>query len=337
MDGEPMRQCIRCILDENFPGISFDEAGLCSFCRQAVSEQRQQALRQEYAEKFEKLLEKRRGKGPYDVLMAYSGGKDSTYALDLFRNIYGLRVLAFTFDNAFISPFAVENIRNITEKLAVDHIFFRPNFALMKKIFSEAGKRDLFPDKALERASSICTSCIGFVKSLMLKTALEKCIPFVGFGWSPGQAPIQSSVMQTNPRLVAIAQKSFWPRLEAVVGHDLSAYYLSKADLARPIDEYPVNVHPFAFHPYDEKAIKDHIISLGWKVTEDTDPNSTNCLLNAFANQVHLERWGFHPYAWEIAGIVRSGGLSREEGLAKISEPPNPILVSRVKERLGLS
>ncbi|MBW1965557.1 MAG: hypothetical protein JRI40_10165, partial [Deltaproteobacteria bacterium] len=47
--------------------------------------------------------------------------------------------------------------------------------------------------------------------------------------------------------------------------------------------------------------------------------------------------WGFHPYAWEIAGMVRSGGLSREEGLAKVSEPPNPVLVSRVKERLGLS
>ena len=331
-----MKQCIRCILDENFPGISFDETGLCSFCRQAADEQRQQALKQEYAGKFQKLLEKRRGKGPYDVLMAYSGGKDSTYTLDIFCNTYGLRVLAFTFDNAFISPFAVENISKVTEKLAVDHISFRPNFALMQKILSEAGKRDFFPDKALERASSICTSCIGFVKSLMLKTALEKGIPFVGFGWSPGQAPIQSSVMQTNPRLVAISQKSFWPRLEAVAGHDLSAYYLSEADLARPIDEYPVNVHPFAFHPYNEGAIKAHILSLGWKETEDTDPNSTNCLLNAFANQVHLERWGFHPYAWEIAGIVRSGGLSREEGLAKVSELPNPVLVSRVRERLGL-
>jgi hypothetical protein len=63
----------------------------------------------------------------------------------------------------------------------------------------------------------------------------------------------------------------------------------------------------------------------------------SSCLLNAFANQVHIERWGFHPYAWEIAGIVRSGGLSREEGLAKVSEPPNPVLVSRVRERLGLS
>jgi len=177
MDGDPMKQCIQCILDENFPGISFDETGLCSFCRQAADEQRQQALKQEYAGKFQKLLEKRRGKGPYDVLMAYSGGKDSTYTLDIFCNTYGLRVLAFTFDNAFISPFAVENISKVTEKLAVDHIFFRPNFALMQKIFSEAGKRDLFPDKALERASSICTSCIGFVKSLMLKIPWKRVYP----------------------------------------------------------------------------------------------------------------------------------------------------------------
>ena len=332
-----MKRCIRCILDEQFPGISFDDAGLCSFCRQAVNEQRRQALRQEYAEKFKGLIEKFHGQGPYDVVIAYSGGKDSTYTLDLFCKTYGLRVLAVTFDNCFLSPFAFENIRTITEKLAVDHISFRPSAVLLKKIFLEAARRDLFPDKALERASSICTSCIGFVKSLLLKTALEKGIPFVGFGWSPGQAPIQSSVMQTNPRMAALSQKGFWPRLEAVAGHDLSAYYLSEADLARPVDEYPINVHPLAFHHYDEKAIKTHILSMGWRETKDTDPNSTNCLLNAFANQVHLERKGFHPYAWEIAGIVRCGGLSREEGLAKVTEPANPVLVSQVKEKLGLT
>jgi len=331
-----MKRCTRCVLDENFPGISFDDAGLCSFCRRAVSTERHEEIQAEYREKFRRLIEKRRGAGPYDVLMAYSGGKDSSYTLDLLRRHYGLRVLALTFDNGFISPFAVKNIQVITDTLGVDRIAFRPAFGLLKTIFAEGARRDLFPAKALERASSICTSCIGFVKSILLKTALEKGIPFVGFGWSPGQAPIQSSVMQTNPRLAALARQSFWPRLEAVVGHDLSAYSLSERDLARPAEDFPVNVHPLAFHPYREDRIKEHLLAMGWKETEDTDPNSSNCLLNAFANQVHMERWGFHPYAWEIAGIVRAGGLTREEGLAKITEPPNPDLVARVRKDLGL-
>lgn len=331
-----MKRCRLCVLDENFPGISFDESGLCSFCRQAAAPERQDALRKEYAQKCQDLLSRHRGKESYDIIVAYSGGKDSTYTLDLLRNAYGLRVLAFTFDNGFISPFAWKNIQRMTDRLEVDYILFRPDFGLLRRIFAEAARRDLFPDKALKRASSICTACIGFVKSLLLKTALEKQIPFVGFGWSPGQAPVQSSVMQTNPRLVALAQKSFWPRVEAVVEHSLSGYYLTEADLARPAEDFPVNVHPLAFHPYNEDAIKSHIVSLGWQETPDTDPNSTNCLLNVFANQVHLDRWRFHPYAWEIAGIVRAGGMSRDEGLAKVKEPPNLELVARVKERLAL-
>jgi hypothetical protein len=331
-----MQSCTRCVLDESFPGISFDDAGRCSFCRRWVGEKRQQELRNEYRAKFERLLELRRGKGPYDVLVAYSGGKDSTYTLELLRRTYGLKVLALTFDNGFISPFALRNIQHITDMLGVDHISFRPDFGLLKRIFSEGAKRDLFPPKALERASSICTSCIGFVKSILLKTALEKGIPFIGFGWSPGQAPAQSSVMQTNPGLVAMSQRGFWPRLEAVAGEGLDRYYLSKQELAGPQEAFPVNVHPLAFHPYDEDGIRRHLLAIGWEETKDTDPNSSNCLLNAFANEVHMERWGFHPYAWEIAGIVRSGGLSREEGLAKINEPPNPELVAQVRKRLGL-
>ncbi len=32
------------------------------------------------------ILEKTKNKGAYDALMAYSGGKDSTYTLDIFKN-----------------------------------------------------------------------------------------------------------------------------------------------------------------------------------------------------------------------------------------------------------
>jgi len=69
---------------------------------------------------------------------------------------------------------------------------------------------------------------------------------------------------------------------------------------------------------------------------EDTDPNSTNCLMNAFANQIHQEQNGFHPYSFEIAGLVRMGVFSREEGLNRLNQPGNPVLIGRVKERLGI-
>jgi len=46
----------------------------------------------------------------------------------------------------------------------------------------------------------------------------------------------------------------------------------------------------------------------------DTDPNSTNCLMNAFANQTHIKQFGFHPYAFELQACP-NGVMSREEVL----------------------
>ena len=332
-----MKICKKCVLDENFPGISFDEQGICSFCQKVKGLEEINKIRKEYHQKFLSLLDQKKNSASYDLLMAYSGGKDSTYTMALLVEHYGLRVLALTFDNGFISPFAEENIKRVTDNLSVDHITVRPSFSLLKKIFVAASQEDFFPAKAMERASSICTCCIGFVKSILLKTALEKNIPFIGFGWSPGQAPIQSSVMKTNPKLVAMAQKSFWPKIEQITGENLSRYYLNEDQLQSPAERFPINVHPLAFHEYDEEKIKKEIRAWGWREVPDTDPNSSNCLLNVYANKVHMERWGFHPYAWEMAGIVRTGGISRKEALNKIYEEPAFESIKLVLERLGLA
>ncbi len=75
-------------------------------------------------------------------------------------------------------------------------------------------------------------------------------------------------------------------------------------------------------------------MEIGWEKPDDTDPNSTNCLLNAFANNVHRKAYGFHPYVWEIANMVRQGVMTREEGLEKIEPPENPKMVSLIEKQL---
>lgn len=337
-----MKTCTRCILPETFPGISFDEAGVCSQCRH-FDEQREKfeddKLR--YAEKFKDLLKvtgspesaRRRS---YDVLMAYSGGKDSTYTLLLLRRKYGLRVLALSFDNGFISPRALENIGAVNEALGVDHVLFKPRWDLLRKIFATAAEEELYSKKTLERASTICTSCIGLVKATCLKMAIEQEIPLIGFGWSPGQAPVQSSIMRTNPALLKMTQQAILGPLKRVAGEEVAAYFLGEKHFADP-QRFPWNVHPLAWEEYDEGKIIKEIGKLGWKMPEDTDSNSTNCLLNAFANDVHVRRYGFHPYVWEIANMVREGVIPRAEGLHKFETPVPPVWIRSAKEKLGLS
>ena len=82
--------------------------------------------KEKYRADFDKIIEEQRDKAPvYDVVMAYSGGKDSSYTLKLLKENYNLKIIALTFDNHFISPAALENINCVTDKLGVDLIVFK--------------------------------------------------------------------------------------------------------------------------------------------------------------------------------------------------------------------
>ncbi|MBW2072885.1 MAG: hypothetical protein JRI89_16770, partial [Deltaproteobacteria bacterium] len=86
---------------------------------------------------------------------------------------------------------------------------------------------------------------------------------------------------------------------------------------------------------YDERKIVEEIQALGWQPPADTDSNSSNCLLNSLGIESHLQKFGFHPYAFELAGLVREGYLSRAEGLARLAARPDEKIVSEVKRTLA--
>ena len=327
------RLCSRCILPSTFPGISFDDKGECTYCQRYRGHKANLTKKKKYEQKFVDLLKQHKKTDTYDVIVAYSGGKDSTYTLDVLVNRYGQRVLALTLDNTFISPRAEENIRTVCGALGVDLMIVRPARKMLRRIFSTAAGRELYSAKTLERASTICTSCISFVKGIVLRTALEKEIPFIGYGWSPGQAPVQASVMRTNASLMQNTQKATLQPLVEIAGDAILPFFVTERQFSQA-EKFPWNVHPLAFLPYDEEQIVERIKQFGWEKPDDTDPNSSNCLLNAYANQIHRKRYNFHPYVWEIANMVRDGVMTREEGLEKIEPAEDEKMVNFSKKIL---
>ena len=333
-----LKLCNRCILPETFPGIKFSDDGICNHCnRQKTLTVDTIEKKSEYRQKLDDLLKGIKGQAPaYDAIMAYSGGKDSSYTMKLLKERYDLRILAYTFDNHFLSPLANENIAKITNTLNIDHINFRPSWSLISSMFKTAAREELFPKSALLRASSICTACITLVKSLVLKTALEMQIPLVAFGWSPGQAPIQSSIMKTNPALIRKNQKLVKDTFIEKIDPLTQSYFIPDSYYTIYQDSFPYNIHPLAFFDYNEEKISQELQEMGWQHPADTDTNSTNCLINAFANQCHVDQYGFHPYVLEIANMVRQGIMSRDEGIKKIYAEQNDEMVKYAQERLEL-
>ncbi len=328
-----MKICSRCVLPESFPGIKFDENGVCNFCNSFKGETNLEQQKTKYKQKFEELLESKKGIGSYDVLMAYSGGKDSTYTMYALKETYNLKILALTLDNAFISKEAVENMRKVVEKLNIDMITYKPRFEVLRKVFIAGSKDAFFSKKTLDRASTICTSCIGFVKTIVLKTALDNRIPFIAFGWSPGQAPVNSSIFKNNPRMIRMMQDAIRKPLEAAAEEDISQYFLEERhyELA---DYFPTNISPLAFLEYSEEKMEEKIQELGWSRPKDTDSNSSNCLLNSLGIRVHKEKYQFHPYIQEVANMVREGVMSREDAIAKMAVAENDQTVQMIKDKL---
>jgi len=80
--------CTQCILPSTFPGISFNDQGVCSHCQRYKGRAVTEKQMAKYEQKFIKLLQEKRKNSTYDVLVAFSGGKDSTYTLDVLVNRY---------------------------------------------------------------------------------------------------------------------------------------------------------------------------------------------------------------------------------------------------------
>ncbi len=96
---EELRRCTKCILPETFPGIEFDDEGVCNYCRNYVP------VKVFGEVELIRVLERFRGKGEkYDCLVPISGGRDSTFALHQMIRRYEMRVLAITVDTGAISP-----------------------------------------------------------------------------------------------------------------------------------------------------------------------------------------------------------------------------------------
>jgi hypothetical protein len=321
------------VLPETFPGINFDDEGLCNYCRRfrGVDSLRKSMVK--YRAKFEKLLEEKRRRGGYDAIMAYSGGKDSTYTMAVLKKQYDMSILALTMDNGFISPKSLENSRRVVEGIGVDHIIYKPRLDIVSRIFLHCADEDIYTEKGLERASSICTTCMGLVKFIALRMAIEADIPLVTYGWSPGQAPIEASIFPNNPDMIRGMQEQLIEPMRGVVGDEIENYFLTEEHFAMT-GRFPHNVSPLAFLEYDEDEILEQIKAYGWEKPDDTDPNSTNCLLNSLGIKVHRERFDFHPYAFELAGLVRGGYMERDEAIRRLEEEVDDGMVDAVRNRL---
>jgi len=325
---EDYNYCNKCGLPSNYPTADFNEENICGYCRSFES----------YKTKVEKYFKTEddfinifnssdRERPEYDCIMLFSGGKDSSYALGKLVE-KGLRVLAFTLDNGYISNSAKENIKRIVSTLGVDHIFgISP---AMNEIFVES----------LETHCNVCNGCFKTIYNLSLKIAFEKQIPFIVTGLSRGQ------FFETK-----LSEEIFWKPMEDVKEIERTLFearqaYHSVKDIAyektggKFIEENAVleRVRILDFYRYHDVTLEELYnyikTKLPWIRPGDTG-RSTNCLINKLGIYVHKQEKGYSNYAFPYSWDVRTGHKTKAETIDEIEEYIDEKEVKQIIEEIG--
>lgn len=347
-----MKRCVKCVLPDAYPGISFDEKGVCNYCNYfRTSKAMRESLKDNLKKQFYELIEEAKRKPrEYDCIVCYSGGKDSTFLLMELKEKFDLKILAYTLNNGFMSERAIANIRKITKQLDVGHIMFEPKQNIINMVFRDVlTQRIIYPKELTAMLSPLCATCQGMILAFAFRLAVDKQIPIVFVGFTPGQYPDVSyenflksksciyftdSVYKDDPPDII---KIIRDPIDEISGEEAGKYYLKSQYLAKG-EKYPHVLFPFhAVFEYDEKKIYKKIESRGWVKPEDTDTCSTNCLINTLGNYVFVRQYSYHPYVAEISFMVRNGLLTYNDALKLEKIDENSKAMKFSLRKLGLS
>ena len=318
--------CLECGLPKSYPGIVFDTGGVCNLCRE-YKEYKEEA--KFYFKTVDDLKikfghQKAKMKSKYDCISLFSGGKDSSYILYKLVDM-GLNVLAFTFDNGFISKTAFKNIENVVNELKIDNIIVTAEN--MNQIFVEN----------LKEESNVCNSCFKTLLTLSTKLAYEKGIKYIVTGLSRGQ------IYET--RLSTLFREGIFDpeEIDKAVLNARKAYH-GKEDYVSALLDINLlkdkgifdEVEFIDFYRYCDVTKKEIYNFLKerssvWSKPSDTGFCSSNCRVNDVGIYIHCKERGYHNYAQPTCWEVRIKHLSLEEG-RKVIE--GEVDIEEVKEIL---
>jgi len=320
--------CSICGLPSNYPNTDFDENGVCHLCT-AFENYKEKANRYfKNDEQLVRLLTSKRGQNPnYDCISLLSGGKDSTYVLARLINM-GLKVLAFTMDNGYISDQAKANVDRIVKRLGVDHIYGETPH--MNEIFVDS----------LHQHHNVCNGCFKTIYTLSTKIALEKQIPFIVTGLSRGQ------FFETR-----LTEELFWDdsldtkKIDDTILEARKIYHQESDAVKRLLDtsifdddEVFDKVEFVDFYRFSDVSLEEMLVYLkdkaGWVRPTDTG-RSTNCLINQVGIYVHKKELGYSNYSFPYSWDVRLGHKTRDESLEEINEVIDEVEVKRIMQEIG--
>jgi len=322
-------RCTRCLCDERVPAILFDESGVCNYCQVHDRMEAENPNGPAGLARFEKMVKeiKEAGRGKsFDLIIGVSGGCDSSYMLYKAKE-YGLRPLAVHFDNTWNSAIATQNIHRALKKLDIElytTVVDNQEYDEMLRAFLFGGTPDIDCPTDIGLAGTLFRAAEKFGIRYQWEghSFRTEGIQPLGYVYMD-QKYIQSILAAHGRRKVRFdSYPTLW------LHQQLRWMLLSRIQKLRPL---------YCLEYDKEEAKKLLAKELDWKWY------GGHHLENRYTAFLHSwyfpKRYGRDIRVIADSARVRSGQITREEGLRLIAEPMpvDPQTVEMIKRRLSVT
>lgn len=320
--------CSRCIYDERVASISFDEKGVCNYCKQVDDLQKLYGTgEKEGEEKLMKIIEQIKIDGKnktYDCVVGVSGGTDSSYMLYLALQ-WGLRPLAVHYDNTWNSAIATENIRKVLGKLKVDlytHVVDNKESDDIFKAFFKASVAEIEAATDLALAETMYRAAAKHKIKYVLEghSFITEGISPVGRNYFDGKY-IQSIHKMFGKRpLKTYPLMTFWRFLYSTLFLRIK------------------KIRPYWYIAYDKESARTFLEKeYGWQYYGGHHLENR---MTAFFHSFYMpQKFNTDFRNNTLSALVRNGKMSREAAWAEYNTEPHleAELLAYFKKRLDLS
>jgi glucosamine--fructose-6-phosphate aminotransferase (isomerizing) len=343
-----IRRCVRCILPETYPFISFDADGVCNHCRDYSP------MPLAGRDALEAQLAKHRSKdGSPDCIVAFSGGRDSSYGLHLLKTEYKMNPVAYSYDWGMVTGIARRNQARMLGKLGVEHILRAADIPAKRRYM----RKNILAWLKRPHLGMVPLFMAGdkFFYDIGRQLRRELGIPLVIFC-----AGNELERTDFKGGFAGVREPQHGQRLFAFSAFDklkIAAFYAGQY-LLNPtyINESLIDsVHSFRssflskddflylFHhiPWDENEINRTLIGeYGWETAPHTDNTwRIGDGYTTFINHIYYTVAGFSEFDTYRSQQIRKGLIGRDEALkltARDNEPDMAVL-REFAEQVGLN
>jgi len=337
---EGLIKCNKCLLPETFPFIHFDNNGVCNYCNSYIPKFDFKNKQKEKLSEFQSLIQKYPAANKFgnNVIIPFSGGRDSSYGLHFAKNELGLKPITFTYDWGMVTELARRNISRICSKLGVENIVISANLtdkrnhirqnvnAWLKK--PDIGIIPLFMagDKYFFYHLNKVRKETGIDFSIWLSNRLENTDFKTGFC---GVKPDFDKKWLNHLSLLNKAK---------FAGYYFTRYLLNPRYFNSSLFDVIGSYYSYFIQPrkdfyllydyllWDEKTIEKTLID-NYEWEREPGYNSTWRIGDgtaAFYNYIYYYIAGFTENDSFRSNQIREGMITREEALAKVEEENKP-------------